>query len=228
MTAKRSCLIVDDDHTICAVASIALANEGFACETASNAHEAEKLIARHHFDVLITDLRMPGKNGHALSVEVAAKPLGPMIVVFTGCHEPRLAKDLLKRGVDWNAPDFCTRGYESMGWVTGNRVSLSSSSSRVLLERRRSRSGSSTRGGELGGGLVAQAAVRSLVVVLLLASAGEPPRLGQVGELLAVQQLVAQPAEERFRKAVLPRDCPARCTASPGPPARHDDGSPWR
>ena len=30
---------------------------------------------------------------------------------------------------DWNAPDFCARGYESMGWVTGNRVSSSSSSS---------------------------------------------------------------------------------------------------
>ena len=31
----------------------------------------------------------------------------------------------------WNAPDFCTRGYESMGWGMGNRVSCSSSSLRV-------------------------------------------------------------------------------------------------
>ena len=28
---------------------------------------------------------------------------------------------------EWNAPDFCTSSYESMGWVIGNRVSLSSS-----------------------------------------------------------------------------------------------------
>ncbi len=66
-------------------------------------------------------------------------------------------------------------------------------SSRVLLERRRSRGGSSTRGGSRG--LVAQRAVRALVVVFLLKPSGEPPCLGQVGKLLAVQKLVSQAAE---------------------------------
>src|ERR1700724_518972 len=42
------------------------------------------------------------------------------------------------------------------------------------------------------------------MVVFFLASTGEPPCLGQVGELLTVQELVPQPAEERFRKTVLP------------------------
>ena len=77
--------------------------------------------------------------------------------------------------------------------------------SRVLLERRRSRSGSSTRERELTGGLVTQAAVWPLVVVFLQLPPGEPPRLDQVGELLAVQSLVPQPAEERLGIAILPR-----------------------
>jgi len=73
-------------------------------------------------------------------------------------------------------------------------------SSRVLLERRRSRSGSSTRGGKLGRGLVVETVVRMLVVVFFLTPSSEPPRFGQVGELLRAQQLVPQAAEERFRE----------------------------
>jgi hypothetical protein len=42
------------------------------------------------------------------------------------------------------------------------------------------------------------------VGTLVLALSGEPPCLGQVGELFTVQQLVPQPAEEQFRKTGLP------------------------
>ena len=75
----------------------------------------------------------------------------------------------------------------------------------VLLRAERSEVRSSTAGRELRGCLVSQAAVRTLVIVLLLASLGEPAGFRQIRELLAVQKLVSQPAEERLRKAVLPR-----------------------
>lgn len=48
-----------------------------------------------------------------------------------------------------------------------------------------------------------QAAVRPLVVVLLLAPPGEPPRLGQVGEHLAVQQLAALSLARKLHKVQL-------------------------
>ena len=99
-----------------------------------------------------------------------------------------------------------------------------------LLERRRSRSGSSTRGGELRGGLVAQAAVRPLVVVAPVASVGQVTcGLGQVRELLAVQQLVAQPAVERSRRSRSPTGEPGSMYSVSTPAwLSHDAGSPGR
>ena len=62
----------------------------------------------------------------------------------------------------------------------------------VLLEwrERSDRNGSSTLRRERRGGLVAQAAVRPLLVVLHEPPPGEPTRLGQIHELLHVQQFV--------------------------------------
>ncbi len=87
----------------------------------------------------------------------------------------------------------------------GNRVSSSSSSLRVCCWSGGAAGAEAARAAaNAPRGLVAQAAVRPLVVVFLQTPPGEPPRLGQVGKLLAVHQLVAQPAEERFGIAVLP------------------------
>ena len=58
---------------------------------------------------------------------------------------------------------------------------------------------------EFRGGQVTETAVGSLFVVLLQATRGEPAGRSQVFELLDVQQLVAESAEERFGEAVLPR-----------------------
>src|SRR5262245_14894986 len=54
---------------------------------------------------------------------------------------------------------------------------------------------------------VAQRTVRPDRVVLLLPLLAQHPRLQQAGELLALQQLIPQPAVERLGVAILPR-CP--------------------
>jgi hypothetical protein len=46
--------------------------------------------------------------------------------------------------------------------------------------------------------------VWTLVVVFFLAPSSEPPRLGQIGEPLAIQKLVPQTAKERFCKTIFP------------------------
>jgi DNA-binding response OmpR family regulator len=97
---KASALIVDDDRALGEVMAIALAREGVDCETVLNAAQAAMCFARRQFDVVILDLRLPGKNGHTLAIEMCEQSDRPVVVVLTGCHDPRMAKDLLKRGVD--------------------------------------------------------------------------------------------------------------------------------
>ena len=43
---------------------------------------------------------MPNKHGHALAVELIARENAPVIVVHSSVDDPRLAKDLMTRGVD--------------------------------------------------------------------------------------------------------------------------------
>src|SRR6476660_1436813 len=42
---------------------------------------------------------MPHSNGHSLAVSLLAEPNPPTVVMLTGLTEPKLARDLLARGV---------------------------------------------------------------------------------------------------------------------------------
>ena len=74
--------------------------EGISCEGASNGREAKEALTTNRFDVVVTDLRMPEVNGHALSLDILAENNPPILIVVTGVAEPRIARDLLSRGVD--------------------------------------------------------------------------------------------------------------------------------
>jgi HD-like signal output (HDOD) protein len=93
-------LLVDDDLDLVRALAHVLSNEGFACDCASNGADASALLGAKDYHILITDLRMPIVNGHALSVATLRRSPRPLVVVLTGVIEPRLAADLLIRGVD--------------------------------------------------------------------------------------------------------------------------------
>ncbi len=93
-------LVVDDEEPIRKLVAISLRKMGYQCELAADGEEAARLSAKSKFDVVVTDLKMPNKNGHALALDLLQTEGRPLIVVYTGVIEPRLAKDLLARGVD--------------------------------------------------------------------------------------------------------------------------------
>lgn len=94
-------LIADDDDIVRRVLSRALAEEGFECERALDGEKAiSLLLGKEQYDLLVTDLRMPGINGHTLSIEALKALPGLVVIVHTAVEEPRLAKDLIFRGVD--------------------------------------------------------------------------------------------------------------------------------
>jgi CheY-like chemotaxis protein len=93
-------LVVDDEPGVRALTAAALRREGIECEQAADGDMALRLCQSADYDVVVTDLRMPHKHGHGLVVELLSNDDHPAIVVFTGLAEPRLAKDLMARGVD--------------------------------------------------------------------------------------------------------------------------------
>ncbi len=90
-----------DDEAIARhmVMSAALADEGFASDSAIDGVGGVDRIEDTNYDLIVTDLCMPNKHGHALSVELLARERvsAPVIVVHTSVDDPRIAKDLLMR-----------------------------------------------------------------------------------------------------------------------------------
>jgi HD-like signal output (HDOD) protein/CheY-like chemotaxis protein len=101
MTAPQyRALVVDDEPALRNLAVRELSRQGFVCDAACNGLEAKEMSAATSYDVVVTDLRMPEMNGHALAVELLAIKNRPVVVILTGVTEPKLAKDLIARGVD--------------------------------------------------------------------------------------------------------------------------------
>ena len=94
-------LVVDDETPIRRLVARALMERGFECDEAADGDQAADLLDRRRYDVVITDLRMPRRHGHSLATDVLNRgPNRPLLVIFTGVLEPRMAADLLASGVD--------------------------------------------------------------------------------------------------------------------------------
>jgi len=74
-------LIVDDDESLRLSLREILKLDGFAVTSAGNAAEAIKLIASHEYDVLLSDLHMPGP-GDGLTVVSAMRHAHPSAVTI--------------------------------------------------------------------------------------------------------------------------------------------------
>jgi DNA-binding response OmpR family regulator len=74
-------LLVDDDEVIRSTMGDVLQQEGFDVTTASNVSEALKLISSNVYDVLLSDLHMPGA-GDGLTVVSAMRHANPKAVTM--------------------------------------------------------------------------------------------------------------------------------------------------
>jgi CheY-like chemotaxis protein len=117
-------LVVDDEMIVRRLVARALSDQGFTCELAADGEEAADKIAVHKFDLLVTDLKMPNRHGHALVRDVLQVDSHPVIIVHTGVLEPKLAVDLLARGVN----DLIYKPTD---------VNLLAAKARVLVDRQR-------------------------------------------------------------------------------------------
>jgi two-component system response regulator YesN len=77
-------LLVDDDAVYRDAASAYFADQGVTLRVCKDAIEALAVIDAEGIDLLITDLRMPGKSGLALSEQIEAQGHKTPIVFLSG------------------------------------------------------------------------------------------------------------------------------------------------
>ena len=83
-TAEKRILIVDDDEEVRNVLSDMLEIEGIRAENCSDACSAMELLEKASFNMMITDLGMPGMSGYELAQYVREKYKDIEVVLLTG------------------------------------------------------------------------------------------------------------------------------------------------
>ncbi len=99
-----SVLIVDDEKHTREGLQQAL-QEGYDVSVAASADEAFNLMEAQEFEVVITDLRMPGKSGLKVIDKALALPNKPAVIMMTAYGSIDSAVEAMKRG----AVDFLTK-----------------------------------------------------------------------------------------------------------------------
>lgn len=104
-------LIVDDEEGLRSFLAEALSRHEVA--TAPDAETALGLLARRPFDVLLTDVRMPGMGGMALLRRVRVEHPEVVVLVLTAFGQVEQAVDAMKAG----AFDYLQKPLESPAWL---------------------------------------------------------------------------------------------------------------
>jgi DNA-binding response OmpR family regulator len=92
LPSKARVLLVDDDELIRSSLTLVLEVGGFEVVTAANVYDALKIIGSQDFDVLLSDLHMPGA-GDGLTVVSAMRHSNPkaVTIIFSGYPEMKEA-----------------------------------------------------------------------------------------------------------------------------------------
>ncbi len=97
-------LIVDDEKYICQLLAELLGQNSHHCDTASNGREALELIEQKHYDIVITDVKMPLMDGFALLKNVKQGFPDIAIVVMTAFGQEYSVREALVLGAEEYLP----------------------------------------------------------------------------------------------------------------------------
>ena len=101
-------LFVDDEPALRALMAERLAEEGYEVVQADSGERALELLAQFAFDIVVTDLRLPGVDGSRVIEEACERYPGIVVIVITGFGTLKDAVDAIKRG----ASDFIAKPFQ--------------------------------------------------------------------------------------------------------------------
>ncbi|HET9120645.1 MAG TPA: HD domain-containing phosphohydrolase [Solirubrobacterales bacterium] len=98
LAAPTRILIVDDDASVRDVISVLLQEEGYECRTASSAEAALDIAAAEAPPLVISDMKMPGRDGIWLLEAFRERYAETAVIMLTGYGDTEAAVDCLRRG----------------------------------------------------------------------------------------------------------------------------------
>ena len=104
---KIKLLVIEDDNTMRQGIQTVLGKSGYDVIAAKNGYEGVRLFSEEHPDLVISDLKLPGKNGMELLKEFLEKRPKTIMIIISAYGTIDLAVNALKLG----AKDFITKPF---------------------------------------------------------------------------------------------------------------------
>jgi DNA-binding NtrC family response regulator len=131
-----SVLIAEDQEGLRKVVREYLLRESFEVEDVGSADEALALLANRHFDLLVTDVRMPGTGGDRAGLEllkrVKATDPDTIVILMTAYKDVDVAVEAMKVG----AFDFMTKGEDFSAPALVARIKKAIEGAQMLKDNR--------------------------------------------------------------------------------------------
>ncbi len=122
--SKARILAVDDQRYFRELTEGLLGDAGYDVQTATSGEEALHLLERDDFDIILTDLVMPGIDGSELVRRIKERRPEQDVIMVTGVVDVKTAVDAMKQG----AVDYILKPFD--------RDALVDSVDRILKQRR--------------------------------------------------------------------------------------------
>lgn len=98
--AGKRVLVIDDERAIAAAVARRLELAGAVCTTAENGTEGVARLGAEPFDLVVTDLEMPGKTGYEIVDAAQALSDAPSVILMSGGGDSHGPGAALVRGAD--------------------------------------------------------------------------------------------------------------------------------
>ena len=105
---SRHVLIVEDETPLRQAIAEQLNDRGYRVEQADSGEAAVSRLADFAFDIILTDLRLPGMDGSAVVEAAVARYPDIVAIVITGYGTVKDAVEAIKRG----ARDFISKPFQ--------------------------------------------------------------------------------------------------------------------
>lgn len=131
--AQPSVLIVDDEVLVRRTLRKSLSWEGFRCEEAGSADEALQRLKSKLAEVVLLDIKMPGKSGSEILPEIRKSFPETAVLMVTAVIEPDIIVQCMKEG----AEDYITKPFDIDQIVESIKRVLAKRKLELALNRQR-------------------------------------------------------------------------------------------
>ncbi|HOE83285.1 MAG TPA: sigma-54 dependent transcriptional regulator [Myxococcota bacterium] len=106
---KLRVLVIDDEPGFLQILQVILSRAGYNVVTATSAEDGLELLERHHFDLCLCDLKMPGMDGMGFLAALKSRGIPLTVIVMSAYGSIDLAIDAMKAG----AYDYINKPFQA-------------------------------------------------------------------------------------------------------------------